>query len=466
MHDNDIALIGLAVMGQNLALNMARNGLAVTVYNRTWAKTEAFMTGPAKGQSILAARDLKSVAAALARPRKIFLMVQAGPAVDALLDELLPLLEPGDIVMDGGNSHFADTARRVDRLRGQGLFFLGVGVSGGELGALHGPSIMPGGPRQAWEQVAPILEAIAARAADGQPCTAYMGENGAGHFVKMVHNGIEYGDMQLIAEVYDLLRRGADLDAATIAAVFETWNHGPLESFLIEITATVLRATDSETPLVDLILDRAGSKGTGRWTTQTALDLGVPTPTINAAVEARLLSILAGERQTASAVLPGPAESCESLDIPQLAQALFTAKLASYAQGFALLRVAREEWAWSLDLAQIARVWRAGCIIRAAFLDDLATAFAARPDLPNLLLAETFRSQLETGQAALRQAVILAARRGIPVPALSASLAYYDSYRAARLPANLIQAQRDFFGAHRFERIDQTGSFHWDWSTS
>lgn len=465
MHDNDIALIGLAAMGQNLALNMARHGLAVTVYNRTWAKTEVFMTGPARGHSILAARDLKSVAASLARPRKIFLMVQAGSAVDALLDELLPLLEPGDIVMDGGNSHFADTSRRVERLRALDLHFLGVGVSGGEQGALHGPSIMPGGTRPAWEQVAPILEAIAARADDGQPCTAYMGENGAGHFVKMVHNGIEYGDMQLIAEIYDLLRRGAGLSAEKIAETFEDWNHGALKSFLIEITATVLRATDNGTPLVDLILDRAGSKGTGRWTTQTALDLGVPTPTINAAVEARLLSTLSTERQAASTILPGP-DPCVPLDPALLGQALFTAKLASYAQGFALLQAAREEWAWSLDLAQIARIWRAGCIIRAAFLDDLAAAFAARPDLPNLLLAEVFQPQLDTGQAALRQIVALAARHGIPVPALSASLAYYDSYRAARLPANLIQAQRDFFGAHRFERIDQAGSFHWDWSAS
>ncbi|NCD25730.1 MAG: NADP-dependent phosphogluconate dehydrogenase [Deltaproteobacteria bacterium] len=465
MHDNDIALIGLAAMGQNLALNMARHGLRVTVHNRTWTKTENFMTGPARGHAILAARDLKSVAASLARPRKIFLMVKAGQAVDDLLDELLPLLEPGDIVMDGGNSHFADTARRVQRLARQGLHFLGVGVSGGEQGALHGPSIMPGGPRPAWEQVAPMLKAIAARADDGRPCTAYMGEDGAGHFVKMVHNGIEYADMQLIAEIYDLLRQSAGLGAADIADTFETWNHGPLQSFLIEITATVLRTTDKDTPLVDLILDKAGSKGTGRWTTQTALDLGVATPTINAAVDARLLSALTTERQTASALLSGPTEPCAPPDFESLGQALFAAKLVSYAQGFALLRAARDTWAWSLDLPQITRVWRAGCIIRAAFLNDLAKAFDTA-DLPNLLLAPTFGPRLETGQTALRQTVALAARHGIPVPTLAASLAYYDSYRAARLPANLIQAQRDFFGAHRFERIDQPGAFHWDWSAS
>lgn len=466
MQNNDIALIGLAVMGQSLALNMARNGFKVVVYNRTWSTTEAFMTGPAQSASIIAARDLTACVASLCRPRKIFLMVQAGAAVDAVLSELTPLLEPGDIVMDGGNSHYPDTERRMKSLAEKDIHFLGVGVSGGEKGALLGPSIMPGGTRQAWDQVAPILTAIAAKAKDGEPCTAFMGGGGAGHFVKMVHNGIEYADMQLIAEVYDLLRRGAGLEAPAIADIFAQWNKEALASFLIEITAQVLRVADGTTaaPLVDMILDRAGSKGTGKWTTEAALELSVPTPSINAAVEARLLSASTDARTLAehNADIPHLPQLPDNL-IAKLAQALYAAKLIAYAQGFGIFRAAENTWQWGLDAPAIARSWRAGCIIRAVFLDDIAAAFTATPNLPNLLIAPEFAQALTEGQSALREIVSWAALAGVPVPALAASLAYFDSARSKRLPANLIQAQRDAFGAHQFERIDRPGKFHAQW---
>ena len=464
MYNRDIALVGLAVMGQNLALNMARSGLDVTVYNRTWEKTETFMAGPARGTSILAAMDLKACMASLARPRKIFLMIKAGSAVDALLDELQPLLEPGDIVMDGGNSHFENTAARMLRLKPLGVHFLGIGVSGGEKGALLGPSIMPGGAREAWETVAPMLEAIAARAADGSPCAAYMGRDGAGHFVKMVHNGIEYAVMQLLAEAHDLLTRGGGLSEDREAGVFAAWNSGPAASYLLEITADILRRRDvlSNVPILDVIADRAGSKGTGLWTTRTALDLGVPAPTIAAAVEARMLSGLAEEREAASAVLPGPDGVRRDIDADVLGQAVFMATLTAYAQGFALLRAAEKAWNWGLDPAGVARVWRAGCIIRAAFLDDLAAAFD-REESPAGLLSRAFDAPFRGGHAALRRIVGLAAEQGIPVPALSASLAWYDGCRSRRLPANLIQAQRDYFGAHGFERTDMAGVFHGPW---
>ena len=464
MHNRDIALVGLAVMGQNLALNLARSGLDVTVYNRTWEKTVSFMSGPAKGTSILAAMDLKACMASLGRPRKVFLMVKAGAAVDALLDELQPLLEPGDIVMDGGNSHYEYTAARMLRLKPLGVHFLGVGVSGGEKGALLGPSIMPGGHREAWETVAPMLEAIAARAADGSPCTAYMGRDGAGHFVKMVHNGIEYAVMQLLAEAHDLLTRGGGLTADLEADVFAAWNAGPSASYLLEITADILRRRDSLTdaPILDVIRDQAGSKGTGLWTTRTALDLGVPAPTITAAVEARMLSGLAGEREAASAVLPGPGGGSRDIDADVLGQAVSMATLTAYAQGFALLRAAERAWNWGLDPAAVARVWRAGCIIRAAFLDDLAAAFE-REDASSGLLSRAFDSHFRGGHEALRRTVHLASELGIPAPALSASLAWYDGCRSRRLPANLIQAQRDYFGAHGFERTDLPGVFHGPW---
>jgi 6-phosphogluconate dehydrogenase len=465
MHQSDIALIGLAVMGQNLALNMARNGHAVTVFNRTWEKTDAFMAGPARGTDIIAAMDLKACVASLKRPRKLFLMVKAGPAVDAVLEELVPLLEPGDLVMDGGNSHFEDTSARILRLRDAGVSFLGVGVSGGEKGALLGPSIMPGGPREAWEQVAPVLEAIAARTPEGRPCTAYMGRDGAGHFVKMVHNGIEYGVMQLLAEAHDLLRRGHGMEDAAQAEVFDDWNSGPSASYLLEITADILRRRDTLTglPVLDNILDTAGSKGTGLWTSAAALTLGVPVPTITAAVEARMLSGRKSLRQAAAQILPGPGGETRPADPDSLGRALFLATLAAYAQGFSLLRSAEEAWGWGLDPAAIARVWRAGCIIRAAFLDDLARAFDEQPALENPLLSNLVDAPLAQGHRALRRTVALAAESGVPAPGLAASLAYYDALRSDRLPAALIQAQRDYFGAHGFQRTDRPGTFHGPW---
>jgi 6-phosphogluconate dehydrogenase len=465
MNTNDIAVLGLAVMGQNLALNMARRGLGVTVYNRTWEKTEAFMTGPGRGESIVAAMDLKACAASLKRPRALLLMVKAGAAVDALLGELLPLLEPGDIVMDGGNSHFEDTAARILRARDAGVLFLGVGVSGGEKGALHGPSIMPGGPREAWERVAPMLEAIAARAKDGRPCTGYMGRDGAGHFVKMVHNGIEYGVMQLLAEAHDLLLRGHGMEPRAQAEVFEGWNAGCQASFLLEITADILARRDNLTgaPVVDVIADTAGSKGTGLWTSRSALTLGVPAPTITAAVEARMLSGLKDLRRTAAPLLPGPPGVTLPADRERLGRAVFLATLAAYAQGFALLRAAEDTWKWGLDATEIARVWREGCIIRAAFLDDLVHEAPGGTGAENMLLHRAFSAHTAAGQDALRRTVALAAELGVPVPAMSASLAYYDGLRSARLPAGLIQAQRDYFGAHGFERMDMPGMFRGPW---
>ena len=459
---NDIALIGLAVMGQNLVLNMARNGLAVTVYNRTRERTEAFLGGPAKGQSITPAWDVLSCVAALSRPRKIILMVKAGTAVDQLLDELLPVLEPGDIVVDGGNSHFEDTVRRTRRLRETGVFFAGMGVSGGEEGALLGPSLMPGGPLPAWEQMRHILEKIAARSADGDPCADYMGADGAGHFVKMVHNGIEYAVMQLIAETWDLLRRGLNLSPGQTADCFADWNKGAASSYLLEITANILRTKDlsGDGFMVDAILDTAQGKGTGLWTSQSALNLGVPVPAITAAVEARMLSMRREERQRYAPLLPA---ADVSLDIPApetLGKALFLATRLAYLQGFSLLMAAERTWNWGLDPARIARVWRAGCIIRAAFLDDLVRTFA--PEAPLSFIASA-PEDLADAQLALRRVTTLAAAAGIPAPGLGASLAYYDAFRSARLPASLVQAQRDYFGAHGFERPDRPGVFHGPW---
>jgi 6-phosphogluconate dehydrogenase len=453
-------------MGQNLALNMARNNLTVTVYNRTWEKTEAFMSGPARHTDILAARDLTACVASLRRPRTILLMVKAGQAVDSLLDELLPLLEPGDIVMDGGNSYFEDTVRRMQRLRKAGILLLGLGVSGGEKGALLGPSLMPGGSAQAWEQARPILEAIAAKTPDGRPCAAYMGREGSGHLVKMVHNGIEYAVMQLLAEIHDLLSRGLALTPSQEATLFEGWNTGAATSYLLEITARILRTRDSltGTPLLEVIGDRAGSKGTGLWTMQTALTLGVPVPTISAAVEARLLSAQTRGRETAAQGLEGPGTGQGNVDAALLGQGLLTATLAAYAQGFGLLRSAEAAWEWGLEPAAVARVWQAGCIIRAAFLDDLEASLAREADPDSLVLAPAFAGPLSRGHLTLRRVVRLATELGIPAPALSASLAWYDGCRSVRLPSNLIQAQRDYFGAHGFERTDQTGLHHGPWS--
>lgn len=463
---NDIALIGLAVMGQNLALNMARNGFAVTIYNRTWEKTESFMTGPGRRTNIIAARDLVACVASLKKPRKIFLMVKAGQAVDALLDELIPLLEPGDIVMDGGNSHFQDTSARIRRLEAHHLFFLGVGVSGGEQGALLGPSIMPGGPDAAWSEVRKILETIAARTPDGQTCAGFMGSGGAGHFVKMVHNGIEYAVMQLLAEVHDLLGRGFGLDVRQQAQLFRSWNTGMAASYLLEITIEILETRDnlSGLSLLDVIKDEAGSKGTGLWTTQTALSLGVPVPTITAAVDARLLSGHSAGRRAAAMTIAGPDTNHPSLDPAFMGKALLTATLIAYSQGLALIQAAQHAWSWGMDLSNIANVWRGGCIIRAAFLNELGQAYALKPDQASLFLTKNLTETLSSGHFDLRSVVSLAANLGVPAPALCASLAYYDSMRSPRLPSSLIQAQRDYFGAHGFERTDLEGVFHGPWT--
>ncbi len=467
MAENAIGLIGLAVMGQNLALNMERNGFRVAVYNRTGSKTTAFVEGPAAGKQITATYSAEELVAALKRPRVVILMVQAGKAVDAVIGQLRPHLKPGDLLIDGGNSFFQDTERRSQELAAEGIQFMGVGISGGEEGALWGPSIMPGGPREAYARVEPIFAAIAAKV-NGDPCVTYIGPRGAGHYVKMVHNGIEYGDMQLIAEAYDLLHRGLRLTPEELHEVFASWNKGVLSSYLVEITADIFTKVDDETgrPLVDLILDQAGQKGTGRWTSQNALELGVPTPTINAAVEARIISAYKAERERAAQVLTGPegpyAGNRDEF-IAALGDALYAAKICSYAQGFAMLRAASREYGYDLNYSEIARIWRGGCIIRARFLDDIRAAYADDPDLPNLLLAPFFRDAVASRQAAWRHVVATAVGLGIPTPAMSASLAYFDSYRSARLPANLIQAQRDYFGAHTYRRVDREGVFHTEW---
>ncbi|RME50498.1 MAG: NADP-dependent phosphogluconate dehydrogenase [Caldilineae bacterium] len=465
----DIGLIGLAVMGQNLVLNLERNGYTVAVFNRTTSTMTRFVAEH-PGKKLIPTETLEDFVASLQRPRRIMLMVKAGWPVDAFIEKLVPLLEPGDILMDGGNSFFQDTERRAKELEGTGILYMGVGVSGGEEGALWGPSIMPGGPQEAWEAVAPLLRAIAAKAPeDGKPCVTYLGPGGAGHYVKMVHNGIEYGDMQLIAEAYDILRKVLGLSAAELAEVFETWNQGELDSYLIEITAKIFRKIDEETgqPLVDLVLDKAHQKGTGKWTSQNAMDVGAPIPTINSAVTGRIISSLKEERVRASAVLPGPETQPYDGDrqalIDAVRDALYASKISAYAQGMALLRMASEEYGYNLDLGEIASIWRAGCIIRARFLNRITEAFNRDAQLTNLLLDEAFRADVIRRLPGWRQVVQLAVAYGVPAPAFSASLAYYDSYRSAQLPANLIQAQRDFFGAHTYERVDKEGVFHTEW---
>ncbi len=464
----DIGLIGLAVMGQNLARNMARNGFRVAVYNRTTSRAAEFVR-EFPDPNLMLARELPALVQMLKPPRRVMLMVQAGAGVDAVIEQLVPLLSPGDIIIDGGNSYFKDTERRGARLQEVGLHFLGTGVSGGEEGALYGPSIMPGGPRDAYAAVEAIFRAIAARAPDGTPCVTYLGPGGAGHYVKMVHNGIEYGDMQLIAEVYDILARGAGLDAAALADVFTAWNEGELQSYLIEITSLIFRTLDAETarPLVDLILDTAQQKGTGKWTSQNSFDLGIPIPTINAAVEARQLSALKAERVAAAQTLarPAPAFSGDKARTVEAARAaLYAAKLGAYAQGFSLLREASDEYGYGLNMGEIAAIWRAGCIIRARFLDDITAAFGRQPTLPNLMLDSVFAPALQARDAQWRETLKLAVDLGIATPAISSALAYYDGYRSARLPANLTQAQRDFFGAHTYERTDRPGAFHTEWA--
>ena len=469
MTDYRIGVVGLGVMGASLARNIESKGFPVVGYDLDTKKTQSFINGPAKGKAILGVDRPESLMEALEPPRRVLMMVPAGAPVDSVIAHLKPHLREGDILIDGGNSFFLDTDRRCDDLAAAGFRFVGAGVSGGEEGALLGPAIMPGGPREAWEALAPIFRAIAAKAEDGEPCVDYMGPRGAGHYVKMVHNGIEYGDMQLIAETYDLLHRGAGLTPRELAAVFREWNDGELRSYLVEITARIFERTDEETgkPLVDLILDEAQQKGTGKWMSQNAFDVGAPIPTVNAAVEARILSSLKPERLAASRTLRGPSPDgrAERTRLIESARgALYACKVTSYAQGMAMLRMASREYGYQIDPGVVAKIWRAGCIIRASLLEDIRRAFQRDSGLVNLLLDDAFREAIAARQDAWRHCVRTAVSLGIPVPAMGSSLAYYDSYRSARLPANLTQAQRDFFGAHTYRRLDRDGVFHTEWT--
>lgn len=467
MSKQQIGVVGLAVMGKNLALNMESKGFSVSVYNRSPEKTKA-LEEEAKGKNIYAAYSVEEFVQSLERPRKIMIMVKAGEATDKTIEQLLPYLEEGDIIIDGGNAHFPDTQRRDRELRAKGFRFIGTGVSGGEEGALKGPSLMPGGPKDAYELVAPIFEAISAHVG-GEPCCTYIGPDGAGHYVKMVHNGIEYGDMQLISEAYHLLKDVLGLSAQELHEVFAEWNRGELDSYLIEITADIFTKVDPETgkPMVDVILDSAGQKGTGKWTSASALDMGVPLSIITESVFARFLSAMKEERVAASKVLKGPSPKPLDIDknefIEQVRRALYASKICSYAQGFAQMRVASETYGWNLQYGEIAKIFRGGCIIRARFLQNITDAYERNPELRNLLMDEYFKEAVENYQDAWRDVISIAVQHGIPTPAFSSALAYYDSYRTERLPANLLQAQRDYFGAHTFERVDKEGVFHFQW---
>ena len=466
MEKANFGLMGLGVMGHMLALNAERHGFRVAGYDLDAAKVKDFGT-KYPGKQLVACATLEEFLNALERPRRIMMMVPAGKPVDSAIASIKTNLAGGDLLIDGGNSFFTDTEHRSADLEKLGIVYIGTGVSGGEYGALWGPSIMPGGQLEAWALVKPIFEAMAAKV-DGEPCVAYMGPRGAGHYVKMVHNGIEYGDMQLIAEAYDLLHRGLGLANAQLHDVFNEWNHGELESYLIEITANIFTKQDDETgqALVDVILDEAQQKGTGKWTSQNALDLGAPIPTINAAVESRIVSAYKEERTAASKILTGPHTKIDldpALVIKAVRDALYAAKICSYAQGFALLRLASQEYDYHLNYGEIARIWRGGCIIRARFLNDIRAAFARNVDLANLLVDPEFAQAVNARQSALRKVVALAAEHGLPALAFSSALAYYDAYRSARLPANLTQAQRDYFGAHTYRRVDRAGTFHTQW---
>jgi 6-phosphogluconate dehydrogenase len=464
----DIGLIGLAVMGQNLVLNMESRGFAVAVYNRTAERTREFLAGAAAGRKVLPTYALEELVGALKRPRRIMIMVKAGKPVDEMIDALAPHLEKGDILIDGGNSFFQDTIRRSKALAAKGLQYIGTGVSGGEEGALHGPSIMPGGPREAYEAVEPILKAISAKV-NGEPCCTYIGADGAGHYVKMVHNGIEYGDMQLIGEAYTLMKDALGMSHREMQATFAEWNRGELDSYLIEITADIMGKADPDSgqPLVEMILDKAGQKGTGKWTSQSALDLGIAAPTIAEAVFARCISAIKEQRAEAATVLPGPKmpfQGDRQEFVESIRQALYASKICSYAQGFALMRAAAEEHHWQLAPGEIAMIWRGGCIIRAKFLSKIKEAFDRNPDLNNLLLDPYFSNIVEASQTRWRQVVCTAVQMGVPIPGFSSAITYYDAYRSERLWANLIQAQRDYFGAHTYERVDRPGSFHTEWT--
>jgi 6-phosphogluconate dehydrogenase len=467
----DIGLIGLAVMGENLVLNMESHGYTVAVFNRTTSKVDDFVAGRAKGKKIVGTHTVQELVAALKSPRKIMIMVKAGPPVDAVIDELVPLLSPGDILIDGGNTHYPDTTRRTRDLKAKGLLFIGTGVSGGEEGALKGPSIMPGGNPEAWPHVKPIFQGIAAKVEDGTPCCDWVGPEGAGHYVKMVHNGIEYGDMQLICESYQLMKDLLGMDAPGMSEVFARWNKGKLDSYLIEITRDILAFKDeaSGKPLVDLILDTAGQKGTGKWTVTSALDLGIALTLIGEAVFARCLSAQKEERVAASKVLTGPApkfEGDKTAFIDDIEQALYASKLVSYAQGYALMNAIAKESGWEINNGGVALMWRGGCIIRSAFLGKIKEAFDRNPKLSNLLLDPYFTGEIQKAQAGWRRVCAAAVSQGIPIPAMISSLAYFDGYRTGRLPANLLQAQRDFFGAHTYERVDKPRGefFHTNWT--
>ncbi|MFN2623760.1 MAG: NADP-dependent phosphogluconate dehydrogenase [Chthoniobacterales bacterium] len=467
----DIGLIGLAVMGENLVLNMEAKGFNVAVFNRTWEVTEKFAAERAKGKNIQPTRTVEELLGALKKPRKVMMMIKAGKPVDMVIGEVAPLLEKGDVLIDGGNSLFTDTQRRCKDLEGKGIHYVGMGVSGGEEGALKGPSLMPGGSRDSWEIIAPLFRKIAAQV-DGEPCCRYMGPDGAGHYVKMVHNGIEYGDMQLICEAYAIMNGVLGLDAKGLAEIFTEWNKGDLDSYLIEITSKIFRKIDPETgkPLVDVILDKAGQKGTGLWTLQSAIAISVVISTINAAVEARVISSRKDDRVASSKILPQPNPKEFKGDRKQLIeavrQALYASKIISYAQGMELLGAASHQYNWDLNFGDIATIWRGGCIIRAKFLNRIVEAYNRDPALHNLMLDSYFRDIIANTQDNWRVAVSNAVEHGVAVPAFSASLAYFDSYRSARLPSNLLQAQRDFFGAHTYERVDKPGVFHTEWMES
>jgi 6-phosphogluconate dehydrogenase len=470
MSKADIAVVGLAVMGENLILNMESKGFTVACFNRTVSKVDDFMNGRAKGKNIIGCQSVEDMVANLKTPRKVMVMVKAGKPVDLLIDQVLPHLEDGDIIIDGGNSYFPDTIRRTEYVESKGKLYIGTGVSGGEEGALLGPSIMPGGSPKAWDAVKPIFQKICAQTDTGEPCCDWVGENGAGHFVKMVHNGIEYGDMQMICETYQMMTQGLGLSNEQMHEVFSEWNEGELDSYLIEITRDILGYKDEDgRAVVDVILDTAGQKGTGKWTAVAALDTGQPLTLVTEAVFARCLSALKDERVAASKVLNGPNKAFEgdkSLMIDDLKKALYASKIVSYAQGYQLMRAAAAEYGWNLNNGGIALIWRGGCIIRSVFLGKIKEAFDKNPELSNLLLDPFFTEAVEKAQDAWRRVIIAAVDMGVPMPAISSALAYYDGYRAERLPANLLQAQRDYFGAHTYERLDKPRGefFHTNWT--
>ncbi|MDD5602566.1 MAG: decarboxylating NADP(+)-dependent phosphogluconate dehydrogenase [Eubacteriales bacterium] len=473
MSKADIGLIGLAVMGENLVMNMESKGFTVAVYNRTTQKVTDFIEGRGKGKNIIGAYTLKELTDSLKSPRKIMLMIKAGKPVDDMIDTLIPYLDKGDIIIDGGNSHFPDTIRRTAYVESKGLLYIGTGVSGGEEGALKGPSIMPGGSTAAWPAVKPVLQAVAAKVEDGSPCCEWVGENGAGHFVKMVHNGIEYGDMQLICEAYHIMKDLLGMSAGEMQKIFAEWNKGELNSYLIEITADILGYKDKDgKPLVDKILDKAGQKGTGKWTCIAALDEGIPLTLIGEAVFSRCLSAMKDERVKASSILNGPVPAftgdskAREAFIEDIRKALYASKIVSYAQGYTLMRAAAKTYGWNLNYGGIALMWRGGCIIRSVFLGKIKEAFDKDPGLTNLLIAPFFKEKVEAAQESWRRVAARAVENGIPLPALTTALCYFDGYRNARLPANLLQAQRDYFGAHTYERIDSPRGefFHTDWT--